>query len=103
MNGQAEVVIQSADAYQKLLQDHELLESLRSVDRGLEEAKRGEGRPMLEPACSKSFKSVGRSRRTCSLHLAPEAASRAKRLRVAEFTEVSYKSRFQRKRHVERS
>ncbi len=48
VNGQAEVVVQSADAYQKLLDDQELLESLRSVNRGLEQAKRGEGRPMRE-------------------------------------------------------
>jgi PHD/YefM family antitoxin component YafN of YafNO toxin-antitoxin module len=48
VNGQAEVVVQSAEAYQKLLDDHELLESLRGVSRGLEQAKRGEGRPMRE-------------------------------------------------------
>ena len=46
VNGQAEVVVQSAEAYQKLLEDQELLESIRSVGRGLEQAKRGEGRPM---------------------------------------------------------
>ncbi len=48
VNGQAEVVVQSADAYQKLLDDRKLLESLRSISRGLEQAKRGEGRPMRE-------------------------------------------------------
>jgi len=48
VNGQAEVVVQSAEAYQKLLDDQELLESIRSVGRGLEQAKRGEGQPMLE-------------------------------------------------------
>ena len=48
VNGQAEVVIQSAAAYQKLLDDQELLESIRSVGRGLEQAKRGEGRSMGE-------------------------------------------------------
>jgi len=48
VNGQAEVVIQSAQAYQKLLHDQELLESLRGISRGLEQAKRGEGRPMRE-------------------------------------------------------
>ena len=46
VNGQAEVVVQSAEAYQKLLDDHELLESIRGISRGLEQAKRGEGRPM---------------------------------------------------------
>jgi PHD/YefM family antitoxin component YafN of YafNO toxin-antitoxin module len=48
VNGQAEVVVQSARAYQKLLEDRELLDSLRSISRGLEQAKRGEGRPMRE-------------------------------------------------------
>ena len=46
INGQAEVVVQSAQAYQKLLDDQELLQSLRGISRGLEQAKRGEGRPM---------------------------------------------------------
>ena len=46
VNGQAEVVIQSAEAYQKLLDDQRLLETIRSISRGLEQAKRGEGRPM---------------------------------------------------------
>lgn len=46
VNGQAEVVVQSANAYQKLLEDQEMLESIRSVSRGLEQAKRGQGRPM---------------------------------------------------------
>jgi len=48
VNGQAEVVVQSAEAYQKLLDDHELLESIRGISRGLEQAKRGEGRPMRD-------------------------------------------------------
>src|SRR5450756_1974987 len=46
VNGEAEVVVQSAEAYQKLLDDRELLESIRGVSRGLEQAKRGEGQPM---------------------------------------------------------
>ncbi|MBL8232068.1 MAG: type II toxin-antitoxin system Phd/YefM family antitoxin [Bryobacterales bacterium] len=48
VNGQAEVVVQSAEAYQKLLDDQELLESIRGISRGLEQAKRGEGRPMRQ-------------------------------------------------------
>jgi len=48
VNGQAEVVVQSAAAYQKLVDDRELLESIRSIGRGLKQAKRGEGRPMRE-------------------------------------------------------
>jgi PHD/YefM family antitoxin component YafN of YafNO toxin-antitoxin module len=46
VNGHAEVVIQSATAYQKLLDDQALLEKLRGIRRGLEQAQRGEGRPM---------------------------------------------------------
>lgn len=48
VNGQAEVVVQSATAYQKLLDGQELLESIRAIRRGLEQAKRGEGRPMRD-------------------------------------------------------
>lgn len=48
VNGQAEVVVQSAEAYQKLLEDQELLQSMRTISRSLEQAKRGEGRPMQE-------------------------------------------------------
>ena len=46
VNGQAEVVIQSAEAYQKLLDDQQFLDSIRGIGRGLEQAKRGEGRSM---------------------------------------------------------
>jgi hypothetical protein len=46
VNGQAEVVIQSAEAYQKLLDDQQILETIRGISRGLEQANRGEGRPM---------------------------------------------------------
>jgi PHD/YefM family antitoxin component YafN of YafNO toxin-antitoxin module len=48
INCQAEVVVQSAAAYQKFLDDQELLQRLRGISRGLEQAKRGEGRPMRE-------------------------------------------------------
>lgn len=48
VNGQAEVVVQSAESYQKLLDDQELLDSIRGISRGLEQAKLGEGRPMRE-------------------------------------------------------
>lgn len=44
----SEVVVQSAAACQSLLEDEEILDSLRSVSRGLEQAKRGEGQPMRE-------------------------------------------------------
>src|SRR6266705_1092856 len=46
VNGEAEVVIQSADAYQKLLESSELLETIRGISRGLEQARSGEGRPL---------------------------------------------------------
>jgi PHD/YefM family antitoxin component YafN of YafNO toxin-antitoxin module len=48
VNGQAEIVVQSARAYQKLLEAAELSEILAGIRRGLEQAKRGEGRPMRE-------------------------------------------------------
>ena len=48
VNGQAEIVVQSAEAYQKLLESAELSETLAGVRRGLEQMKRGEGRPMRE-------------------------------------------------------
>lgn len=56
VNGQAEVVIQSAEAYQKLLDDLQFVETIRGISRGLEQARRGEGRPMralLEELASK--------------------------------------------------
>lgn len=30
------------------MEDHELLESIRGISRGMEQAKRGEGKPMRE-------------------------------------------------------
>jgi hypothetical protein len=48
VNGQAEIVVQSALAYRKLLDDRELLDSIRGIGRGLEQAKRSEGQPMRE-------------------------------------------------------
>ena len=46
VNGQAELVVQSAPAYQKLLEDQRLLENLRGISRGLDQAKREEGRSL---------------------------------------------------------
>ena len=46
VNGQAEAVVQSAEAYQKLFEDRRLLEPIRGISRGLEQANRGEGRSM---------------------------------------------------------
>ena len=36
VNGEAEIVVQSAQAYQRLLDDQELLENIRSIGRSLE-------------------------------------------------------------------
>lgn len=46
VNGQAEVVIQSAESYQKLLSDQEFLDVIRGIGHGLEQSRKGEGRPM---------------------------------------------------------
>jgi PHD/YefM family antitoxin component YafN of YafNO toxin-antitoxin module len=48
VNGEAEVVVQSTEAYQELLDARDLLDRIRGISRGLEQAKRGEGRPMRE-------------------------------------------------------
>ena len=48
VDGEAEVVIQSTAAYQKLLEAAELVETLPILRKSLEEAKRGEGRPARE-------------------------------------------------------
>jgi len=48
VNGQAEIVVQSADAYQKLLEAAEVSETVAGIRRGLEQAKRGEGTPIRE-------------------------------------------------------
>jgi PHD/YefM family antitoxin component YafN of YafNO toxin-antitoxin module len=43
VNGQAELVVQSAKAYQSLLDSQDLLESIIAIREGLEQADRGEG------------------------------------------------------------
>ena len=48
INGQAEVVVQSAESYQRLLEDAELARSLRVIGKSLAQAKAGKGRPMRE-------------------------------------------------------
>lgn len=48
VNGEAEVVVQSAAAYQSLLQDAELARSLRVIRISLQQAREGKGRPMRE-------------------------------------------------------
>jgi prevent-host-death family protein len=48
LNGEAEIVVQSADGYQRLVEQAELSKTLAGIRRGLDQAKRGEGRPMRE-------------------------------------------------------
>jgi PHD/YefM family antitoxin component YafN of YafNO toxin-antitoxin module len=43
VNGQAELVMQSAKAYQSLLDSQDLLESIIAIREGLEQVGRGEG------------------------------------------------------------
>src|SRR5262245_4164357 len=42
VNGQAEVVVQDAAAYQKLIDDLDRKEAIEGIKRGLEQVKRGE-------------------------------------------------------------
>ena len=48
VNGHAELVVQSAKSYEKILKDLELLDTLKRIRRGLDQARNGEGRPMRE-------------------------------------------------------
>ena len=48
MGGEPEVVLQSASAYRESLADRELIEDLRGISRGLDQAKSGQGRPMRD-------------------------------------------------------
>ena len=46
INGRAELVVQDAASYQKLLELVDRLEAIAGVRKGLEESKRGEGQPI---------------------------------------------------------
>ena len=46
INGRAELVVQDAGSYQKLLELVDRLEAIAGVRKGLEESKRGEGQPI---------------------------------------------------------
>ncbi len=48
VNGKAELVVQDAESYQALIEAVELVESIKGIRRGLEQMKRGEGRPAEE-------------------------------------------------------
>jgi prevent-host-death family protein len=44
VNGKAELVVQDAESYQKLVDAAELLETLQGIKRGLEQMNQGEGK-----------------------------------------------------------
>ena len=46
INGKAELIIQDAKSYQKLLDAVERLEAIEGIQRGLASLQRGEGRPV---------------------------------------------------------
>ena len=48
VNGQAEVVVQDAASYQKLVEAAEQSRALDAIRRSIRQANRGEGRPMRE-------------------------------------------------------
>ncbi len=48
INGKAELVVQDAAAYQRLLELVEQMETIAGIRRGLEEMKAGKGRPAGE-------------------------------------------------------
>src|ERR1700722_14881093 len=48
VNGQAEIVVQSAQSYQQLIEDAELARSLKVIRRSLEEGRAGKGRSMKQ-------------------------------------------------------
>jgi prevent-host-death family protein len=48
VNGSAEIVVQSAEGYQKLMEAADRAEILEGISRGLDQVKRGEVRPMRE-------------------------------------------------------
>lgn len=48
INGSAELAVMSAATFQRVLEKLDLLDSLRAVRRGIEQADRGESRPASE-------------------------------------------------------
>jgi PHD/YefM family antitoxin component YafN of YafNO toxin-antitoxin module len=48
VNGKAEIVVQDAAAYQKLLDLVDRLEAIEGIQKGLESMNRGEGKPAQE-------------------------------------------------------
>jgi hypothetical protein len=48
VNGRAELVVQDAASYQKLLELLDYAEAIEGIKQGLESMRRGEGRPVAE-------------------------------------------------------
>jgi prevent-host-death family protein len=48
INGKAEIVVQDAKSYQRLLDLADRLETIQAVEEGLASMRRGEGRPLEE-------------------------------------------------------
>ncbi|MEG4987661.1 type II toxin-antitoxin system Phd/YefM family antitoxin [Microcoleus sp. BR0-C5] len=61
VNGKAELVVQDAESYQKLLDAAELLETLKGIKLGWEQSSRGEGKK-AEDFFNQLFDKLDRSR-----------------------------------------
>ena len=48
VNGKAELVVQDAESYQKLLEAHDRMEAVEGIRHGLESMKRNAGKPSAE-------------------------------------------------------
>jgi prevent-host-death family protein len=48
VNGEAEAVVLSAEAYEKMMEEYETLENLNAIHKGMVQAQRGEGIPAGE-------------------------------------------------------
>jgi len=48
INGRAELVVQDAASYQRLLELVDRLEAIAGIQKGLEQSKRGEGQPIKD-------------------------------------------------------
>ena len=48
INGKAELIVQDAESYQRMLEMVEQFETIAGIKRGLAEMERGEGRPAKE-------------------------------------------------------
>ena len=62
VNGKAEIVVQDAKSYQRLIDLADRLETIQAVREGLESVERGEGKPMDEvfDALEKQFRVTAR-------------------------------------------